>query len=52
MPARDPLARLSIAEIERRLGVMATIHPVKLTRRDRSLKTRLEYFHRHRKEGA
>lgn len=52
MAARDPLARLSIAEIERRLGVMGQIHPVKITARDRRMKTRLEYFQRHRKEGA
>ena len=52
MPARDALARLSMAEIERRLGVMGQIHPVRLTSMDRRLKSRLEYFHRHGKEGA
>lgn len=51
-PVRDPLARLSLAEIERRLGVMAQIHPVKLTSMERRVKARLQYFHRHQKEGA
>lgn len=53
MPAaRDPLARLSMAEIERRLGVMGQIHPVNLTSMDRRLKKRLQYFHSHQREGA
>lgn len=53
MPAvRDPLARLSIAEIERRLGVMGQVSSTNLSSLDRRLKKRLQTYSLKAREGA
>lgn len=47
---RDTLARLSCAEISRRLERLQTKH--RLSQLDQRMKSRLEFYHRHQREGA
>lgn len=47
---RDPLARLSCAEVARRLQRLQA--KPRLSSLDKRLKARLEFYHRHKREGA